>query len=85
MHNKVNDNEILGFFAKEVKTFLQVVQNWNRAAYSRGDVENLVTISDQEWSDDKKFCYIAVQCDNMAVMFQIGQLFALELQKAKLI
>lgn len=81
MRNKVNNITTLAFFANEVETFLQVVQNWNRIAYTRGDKDNFIAISAQNWSDDKDFCYITVQCDNMAALFQVGRLFSLEFQE----
>lgn len=84
MHNEVNNITTLAFFAKEVDTFLQVVQNWNRVVYTQADKENFIAIAAQNWSDDREFCYITVQCNNMASLFQVGQLFSIELQEAKL-
>lgn len=75
MRNGINNITTLAFFANEVETFLQVVQNWNRVVYTRCDKDNFIAISAQNWIDDKKFCYITVQCDNMAALFHIGRLF----------
>lgn len=84
MHNKVNNITTLAFFAKEVDTFFRVVQNWNRVVYTRCDEDSFVAISAQNWSDDKKTCYITVQCNNMAALFQVGQLFSEECRIASL-
>ena len=84
MHNEVNNITTLAFFANEVETFLQVVQNWNRVVYTHSDKSDFIAILDQNWFDDKKFCYIIVRCNNMAALFQVGRLFSIEHQESKL-
>lgn len=84
MHNEVNNITTLAFFAKEVDAFFRVVQNWNRVVYARSDIDSYITISAQNWSDDNKICYITVQCNNTAVLFQVGQLFFEECRIASL-
>lgn len=75
MRNEINNITTLAFFANEVETFFRVVQNWNRVVYTRSDRDSFIAIAAQNWTDDKKFCYITVQCNNMAALFQIGRLF----------
>lgn len=84
MHIEVNNITTLSFFANEVDTFLQVVQNWNRVVYTRGDKDDFIAIAAQNWSDDKEFCFVTVQCNNMAALFQVGRLFSIEFQESKL-
>lgn len=78
MRNEVNNITTLAFFANEVGTFLQVVEKWNLTVSMRDDMDSLVCISSKEWSDDRSFCYVKIQCNNMAALFQVGQLFSEE-------
>lgn len=84
MHNEVNNITTLALFANEVETFFRVVQNWNRVVYTRCDKDSFIAISAQNWSDSKDFCYITVQCNNMAALFQVGRLFSIESQEINL-
>lgn len=78
MHNKFNNITTLAFFANEVGVFFQVVEKWNITVSVRNDMDSFVCISSQDWSDDKSFCYVEVQCNSIAALFQVGRLFSEE-------
>lgn len=84
MRNEVNNITTLALFANEVETFLKVVNRWNLVVSMRDDVDNLVAIASKEWSSDQECCLVKIQCNNPAVLFQIGRLFADECQIATL-
>lgn len=84
MRNEINNITTLAFFASEVKTFLKVVERWNRVVSMQDDIDSFVGVASKDWSSDQKCCLIKIQCNNSSVLFQIGRLFAEECRIASL-